>query len=145
MCVQCYRIEELNFKRRLKFIFNIPKIFFKLVQRKYERVNKKYNHFWVSKTIPGKEKEPVRYYAKNAIKSKYDYSDIANSKFLTKKEYAEFMAAIFEIYQTPKNKVINKMGYMEYIENVSLVKTIILIPYVVVRIFKANTIGTLFN
>lgn len=145
MCIHCYRTEALTIKKRFRFIVQLPKIIYMLFKRKQERLNKKYNHFWVSRTIAGKESEPVRYYAKNAIKSKYDYSDIGNSQLFFKKEYAEFMAAVFESYQQPKNKITSKVGYMEYIEDVSLINTLLLIPYAIVKIFKAKSIGTIFN
>lgn len=145
MCIHCYRTEVLTLKKRLNFIGQLPNICYTLIKRKRQRANKKYNHFWVSRTVPGKDGGDVQYYAKNAVKIKYDHSDIAQSKVFAKKEYAEFMAGIFETYQQPKNKITNKMGFINHIEDVSLVKTIMLIPYVIVRIFKAKTIGTLFN
>lgn len=144
MCVHCYKSNLFSFNSRVIFLFQFPKIFCKLIQRKYQRINNQYNHFWVSRTTKNKDGN-LFYYANAAVKLKYNGADIGYSPIYSKKEYAEFMGAIFEVYQQPKNKPTDKMGYVNYIENVSLLKTLLLFPYVTFKIFKAKSIGTIFN
>lgn len=97
------------------------KIICKLVQRKYQRMRKQYNHVWVSKTSDG------MYWASRAVKHVYDNNTRKTpmySSFVSTQEEAEVIAAVMEVMLKPVLPITEKLGYLNYIEDTSLLKAI---------------------